>query len=212
MTKNASTDSVMNPNWVTLGKIYAQALFESIDNFEENPHIADQLIQIAKILQDQPDFAKLMSAGSMNKDQRVLIIEKVFKDRIDDSIFKLLGVLAQNDRLYLVNAIAKSFSQLIEKQANQIEVQVTLACEMSPEQKSQLTKTLEKVLKAKPILKCKIVPEIVGGIKLRIGDAVYDASVAGALEQIKNKMQHNSYAKSQDNYSHENNNNSTGLV
>ena len=187
--------SVMNPNWIRLGKIYSQALFESITNIDGIPIIAEQLTEISKILLSESDFSKLTTSGALSKDQRVNLIEKVFKDRVCEPVFNLLGVLAENDRLYVFPAIAKAFSKIIAKQANQIEVLVTVACEMSDHQKNQLSKTLENVLKAKPSLKFKIAPEIVGGIKLRVGDAVYDASIAGALDQMRTKIQHQQYAK-----------------
>lgn len=195
MKTDSNSQTVLDPQSITLGKTYAQALLELANSREHALALSDQLEKISDILKNQPGFYDLISTGALNKQQRVALVEKVFAGKVFSELENFIGVLAVNNRLGIIKNVSQCLKTLVQNQAGEILVHVTTACKISEDQLAALTKVLEKILKAKPLLNIKIDPDIIGGIKLRINDSTYDASVAGELERLTQKMSHRNLFK-----------------
>jgi F-type H+-transporting ATPase subunit delta len=99
-----------------------------------------------------------------------------------------VAVLLQNGRIHAVESITTDYRNEINRRLRISEAEITSVRELNPEEKSKIE------AKASVLAGLEICPtykqdaSLLGGIVLRIGDTVYDGSVRGRLEELREKM------------------------
>lgn len=101
---------------------------------------------------------------------------------------KLLGVLAERDRLVLVPAVLAAYRDRLLEYRHVVRAEVTTTVPLSPERAKSIETSLARVTGRQVALSTKVDPAIIGGVVTRIGSTVYDASVIRHLERMKEKL------------------------
>lgn len=104
---------------------------------------------------------------------------------------KSLMTVADNNRLNLLLSIFDDYKSLYYTAENIAEVQVSSIKNLNSEQSELLQKALEKWLKKKVVINSKIEPELLGGLLIECGSVIFDDSVKGKLEKLRNQMKGN---------------------
>jgi F-type H+-transporting ATPase subunit delta len=99
-----------------------------------------------------------------------------------------LLVLNHHDRLDLLRPICDAYRGLRDQRARRIRIQVRSAAPLDDGQRDRLQRELQETFHLEPILETEIDPELLGGMLVRVGDWVYDASVRTQLETIRNQL------------------------
>lgn len=99
-----------------------------------------------------------------------------------------VALLLKNDRIHAVESITSDYRNEINRRLNVSEAEITSVRELNPEQKSKIEAKASALtgLEIRPVYKQD--PSLLGGVVLRIGDTVYDGSVRGRLEELREKM------------------------
>jgi F-type H+-transporting ATPase subunit delta len=95
-----------------------------------------------------------------------------------------VGVMAQNERLAVMGEVASLFAQLRNSYEKVLEARVASAYPLSEAQVAEIRATLEAKYNAKVSVQVNVEPDLIGGVSIRIGDEVMDASVRGKLAQL----------------------------
>ncbi len=102
----------------------------------------------------------------------------------------LVKVLSEKKALNYSEGIISVLKDLLDKEQGIIKVEVTVQEKMTDETKTLLTETLKKMYSADGVIITEQVDEsILGGMKLKIGEEVYDATVKNKLVQLARKLQ-----------------------
>jgi len=189
------TKTVMDPQAITIARVYAQALVDLLaqSQGDQLQKTAAELGDIAQLIRQTPGGRELLAGATMimNRGRREGLIKRIFAGRVSRPVEQLLGVLACNGRVELIQAIAQQFSDILMRRAGLVDVSVTSAVELSDAQREQLRQVLAKALQATPVLHTNIQSDLIGGVVVRVGDTVYDASVAGDLARLTEAMRNN---------------------
>jgi F-type H+-transporting ATPase subunit delta len=97
----------------------------------------------------------------------------------------LLRVLNDHERLDLLRPIYWSIRELSDERAHRVRVRVDTAAPLQDEQRSRLKKEIEEALHLTAVLDEKIDPDLLGGMRVRVNDWQFDASVATRLESLR---------------------------
>jgi F-type H+-transporting ATPase subunit delta len=103
-------------------------------------------------------------------------------------LLNFLKVVSRHGRLDCLRAIRYIARKLYEEMQGNVRVRVTTATAVDPRQIEQIAATLGVTLGQRPILETRVDPALIGGAILRIGDTVYDGSVANQLQSIRQQM------------------------
>lgn len=185
MVDTPKPPSVMEPEAMTLAAVYAQAVLESLPDDQAAEDLAAELDQLLTLMDRIEGFDDLLAASLLNHRQRVELIDRVFRGRVSETLDGLLGVLARHDRLGILRTVAWQYRQMLNKRQGKVEVRLTTAVELDASQTQAVQTALAEALGARPLLTARVDPAILGGSVLRVGDRVYDASVAAELYRMK---------------------------
>jgi F-type H+-transporting ATPase subunit delta len=167
----------------TIARPYAEALYKAAGNADVKP-LVEQLDAVAAVAAD----AQLRSFADNPKvtAQQVFdVITGVAKTTVSHHVGNLLRTVIDNGRLAALPEVAKQFHTLASAKSGVSEATVYSAFPIDASQLSGVVATLEKRFGRKLNATVQLDPELIGGIKVVVGDEVLDTSVKARLEQMK---------------------------
>lgn len=115
-------------------------------------------------------------------------LEKTFLsivgDKLDEAGKNLIKLLVEYGRLAMLPDVAAAFEELKAQDEGVLEAEITAAATPTEAEVNALVKRLESKFGKKIEAKVKVDPEIIGGVKILVGDTVIDASVRGQLQEL----------------------------
>ena len=167
----------------TIARPYAEALFKASGSAD----VASLVVQV-KALADVAGHAQLRQFASNPKvtaAQVADVIAAVLKAPMVDAVRNLLHAVIDNDRLAALPEIAAQFQGLVNARSGVSDAVVHSAYPIEPAQLGDVVATLEKRFGRKLNARVVVEPELIGGIRVVVGDEVLDTSVKARLEQMK---------------------------
>ena len=167
----------------TIARPYAQAVFSLARETTQFAQWSDALAFIAGVYSD-PQVQQALSDPKLTKEDVERLLVGICGERLDLPARNLLIILVRNDRLTALPLIAERYEQLREEQENTVEASVESAFPLSDEQLRVLLQRLEKRTNHKVKATVRLTPELIGGVRIQIGDEVWDASVRGQIDDM----------------------------
>jgi F-type H+-transporting ATPase subunit delta len=172
-----------------VARIYAEALLNAANKQGQADAIQQEFESfLREALPSVPDLEAFLFSGVIGRKQKAEIITKVFEGRTSEIFFNFLQVLNEHERLDLLRPIGAAYRQLRDQQARRVRVQVRTAVELPADQRERLLGQLRQTFQVEPVLQEQVDPDLLGGLIVRVGDWVYDASVRRELETLRSEL------------------------
>lgn len=171
----------------TLARPYATAAFELADNSGRVPAWSQALSLAAAVAAD-PGMRRLVDHPQISDDELLSVFDDVLSDAADSGFRGFLKVLMHYRRIPLLPQIAEQFEQRRRASEQRLKVNVTSAVEMGPEQLERLAERLKVRFGTDIELETEVDEALIGGLVVRAGDNVLDASVRGRLERLEHQI------------------------
>lgn len=174
-----------------VSRVYAQSLFELAEAkggqsvIEE---IADELESIVELARSDKAFSEFLSSRILAAEARRESLKKIFGGRVSDLTFNFLLVLNEKDRLSRIADIVAAYDFLLQEKFGRVEVDVYTATPIDQGQLDSIKNRLQSALGKEPVLHAYTDAEMLGGLKMQVGDQLIDASVATRLRRMKDKL------------------------
>ena len=167
---------------------YARALLELAQEVGALPEVADEVAQLEKLLAEQPDLSRLVTNRLIGHVGRHAMLERMFASRVSVLVYRFLQVLSGKGRLYLLPDVLRGFDALYAQSQGRVEAEVTVAADMGDDLRSAIAQRVGLAIKRDVTLTQRVDPSLIGGLKLRLGDQLIDASVTAQLRAIRQRM------------------------
>lgn len=168
---------------------YAGALFELASDKGDLATIAADLNAFVDLAAHSEDLTRLLDSPVFAREDKVkALTDLAAKADLSKTTTGFLGTMAENGRAAEIIAAARAFDALYADQRGIERAVAITAADMSADQRGRLEKALAKALGSDVELTTEVDPAIVGGIQLRIGSQLIDASTASKLERMNTAM------------------------
>ena len=167
----------------TLARPYAEALFQVAEKGDLKQASAelDALASVAA----NPQLRQFADAPKSGAAQVFDVIIGVVNAPLSDASKNLLRAVIDNGRLSVLPEIAAQFHVLASERSGVSDAVVHSAFPIEPAQLADVVATLERRFKRKLNATVQVQPDLIGGIRVVVGDEVLDTSVKARLEQMK---------------------------
>ncbi len=172
----------------TLARPYAKAAFGFALENKSLSAWSEMLGFLSSVAKDEGVTA-LLDSPSMTKEKAAEAILSIAKDQVDDRGENFIRLLADNGRLELLPEILTLFENHKAEYEKTVDVNLTSAVELTKQQLTELDNKLEGKLGRKVNINCEIDPKVMGGLIIRAGDLVIDASIRGKLDELADALQ-----------------------
>lgn len=166
------------------GRIYGSAMLDLAEERGEADALLDELAELAKLLDSQPQFEEFLGSPLVDEDERSAAIEKIFGGRSSDLLVDSLQVINRKGRLGLLRAIAEAYRLEYRDRRGLVDVRVRSAVPLTEPLRAQLTETLARFTGKKPFLVERVDPAVLGGLVVEAGGQKIDTSVATRLREL----------------------------
>lgn len=169
-------------------KNYASAIFEiSLEKDSLNDDYKT-FKEILILLEENPKFKNLLANLFISKEERNSIVDNVFKGKINEHLLSFIHVIIDNGRADELSQILKEFISLYNDHFGIVEGICYSSFKLNEKQLNDLMSALSKRENKKVYLINKINKELIGGVKIIIGDRVYDSSINATIDNIKKNL------------------------
>lgn len=172
-----------------VSKTYGEALFEIADKRGKRLELMEEIVSLRQIINENPEFDKLMKHPGIPKQDKVRIMENIFKGRASDEITGFLAILITKERYSQIQSVFEYFIAKV-KEAEKIGVAyVTTAVELNNAQKDEVNKKLLETTGYRRMeIHFEVDKEIIGGMVIRIGDRVVDSSIKNKINDLTKQL------------------------
>ncbi|ACL74656.1 ATP synthase F1 subunit delta [Ruminiclostridium cellulolyticum] len=164
-------------------KRYAQALLE-LSGSDINS-IKEEFGDFTNLYNSDKDFRDFLNNPVVKTDKKQALIRSVFTDRLSKNMLNMILLLVSKHRTAEIPGIFNQFIQMANETANVLDMKIIMAAPMDEVQLETLREKFKKKYNAVAVNSTEIVDEsLIGGLKVIIGDKVYDGSVKGRIESL----------------------------
>jgi F-type H+-transporting ATPase subunit delta len=165
---------------------YAQALFELAQGAGALEAVRDDLLAVSAMTAESLDLRRLLASPAWSSEDKRKALQAVAdKAGFNPLTRKFLGLLAENRRASALPAVVSAFRRLYDRQRGVVAAEVVTAIKLTQKQLDGVQKALNQALGRQPELTTTVDPSILGGIKVRVGSRLFDASLKTKLDQLK---------------------------
>jgi F-type H+-transporting ATPase subunit delta len=171
----------------TTARPYAKAIFALARQHNTLANTAEGLALGARVVAD-PQVHGLLGSPHVTAAQLADLVNGIAGAKLDENGRNFVSLLAQNRRLGFLPEIAALFAQMKAEVENAVDVEVSSATALTPEQESRYAAALQKKLGRSVRLRTRIDQSLLGGAVLKAGDLVIDGSIKGRLERLATEL------------------------
>ena len=171
----------------TTARRYAEAAFQLATRDDALDVYGDGLATAAKFLGEERVLAVLRNPARPLKD-RIEVVDKALEKRVPEQVRKLVGLLVGRGRIDRLAAVAAEYHRLLNRQQGVVEAVATTASPLSGDETAALQRKIAKMTGRTVDLRVEVDDALIGGLTVRVGDTLYDASVRGRLERLRDRL------------------------
>jgi ATP synthase F1 delta subunit len=170
-----------------IAEVYSRALFEVAQDQDKLDEIHEQLGAFADAISENRDMARFFFSPYFSTQEKKEALEKAVSGA-EETFMNFLEALLERHRMPVIFRIRARFHQLWEEENKLLPVEVTSAIELDKKTVQDIGKSIGEQVDRKIELSSKVDPEILGGVVLRVGNFVLDASIRSRLEQLRKQV------------------------
>jgi F-type H+-transporting ATPase subunit delta len=168
---------------------YAAALFALAKDENKIGAVSKDIETLAAALEGSADLRRLTKSPIFSAEEQIRAIGAILdKLGISGLTANFVRLVAQNRRLFALDSMIKGFRTLAAAHRGEIAAEVTVAEELSGARRAELEAALKDVTGKTVDLRVKVDPKILGGLIVRLGSRMVDASLKTKLNSIKLAM------------------------
>jgi F-type H+-transporting ATPase subunit delta len=173
-----------------VAKVYAQAIIEAADAASCRREVLAELGTLARdVLPKVPEAAAVFSSPKIAAEEKGRIIDRIAGGRMQATTTNTLHVLARHGRLGMLAAVVTAAERLADERDGKRQATFTTAVPLDAAEQARIVAATEQALAASLVPAFVVDPAIIGGLVVRVGDTIYDQSVATGLARIGGRLQ-----------------------
>jgi len=168
--------------------VYAQAALDLASQAGQEEVIDGELGSLHELFNSDREFAAFLCSPAIDRDQRRDSLRKLFSGKLSLMVLNLLLVLNDKHRLSILPFVCETFRRLLERQRGEARVFVTSAVPLTDAQRSKLVEMIARSTKWKPILCETVDGNVLGGLRVQLGDREIDRTVMSRLRLLRTEL------------------------
>ncbi len=170
-----------------IARVYADALFEAAKASDKLDEVHSELDEFADAMNESNDMRVFFFSPYFSSEEKKKAIGETVSSASDEFI-NFLELLAEKHRVPAIFHIRRRFDELWAEANKRLEVTLTSAVELDKSVVEQVGKEVERQTDRTIDMQAEVDPEILGGLVLRVGNRVLDASIRSKLEKLRKEV------------------------
>ncbi len=170
-----------------IAEVYSRALFEAAKDNDVVDRIHEELAQVDDALRQDRDLRLFFFSPYFTSDEKKDAVGRVLEGA-DERLVNFLRLLTERHRMPLLPRIRRQFDAMWAEENRLLPVSVTSAVELDESLVDDIGRRIQDQTGRSVELSANVDPEVLGGLVVRVGNMVLDASVRNRLEQLRKQV------------------------
>lgn len=171
-----------------VAKRYARALLETAREAGQVAPIGDDLKAAVSAIADNVDFGRLLSHPNVDLKTKLQLLEQAFQGKVADSVLRTLQLIVERGRAAILGDLVTEYWNIANEALGQAEAVVTTPVPLTEKEAEEIRDRFGKLTGKTIKIENVVDPHILGGVRVRIGDRLYDGSLSGKLERLRKEL------------------------
>jgi len=167
---------------------YARALLDLASERGLAVKVEDELFGLAELARQVEGLADFLATPIVPAEEKIEAVSEAIRGAVSELAEDFMAVLLRNRRGPLLGAIARAYRRELDRRTGRRQVRVTSAVALTDYEKRQLAEALRQAIGAEPAIDAAVDPDLLGGIRVQVGERVIDASIQGQLRQLRETL------------------------
>jgi F-type H+-transporting ATPase subunit delta len=170
-----------------LAEVYARALFEAARDNDVLDRVHDELGEFADALESERNLQVFLFSPYFSSEEKKDGVKRIVSDA-DERLVNFLELLAERHRMPALFRIRRTFDDMWAEENKLLPVTVTSAVDLDESIVKDIGKRIEEQTGRQVELSSNVDPGVLGGLQVRVGNMVLDATVRNRLEQLRKQV------------------------
>lgn len=163
---------------------YAQALMSLAQQNDLADQFGQTFRELETLLSESSDFRDFVLNPVVKSEDKKAVLRQIMGDA-NPYLVNFIMLLVDKRRIIFLESIVEQYLNLLRKLNQTVLAEVTSATELNDEQKGRIVEKVKGIVEARDVeLKTSIDPSLIGGVIIKVGSKVIDASLRGQLRRI----------------------------
>ena len=168
-----------------VGEPYAQALMSLAKQNNLTEQFGETFRSLSSLLDESKEFKEFVLNPVVKGEDKKAILKKVLGDDANPYLVNFMMLLVDKRRIIFLESIVEQYLSLLRKLNQTVLAEVTSATELSEAQQANIVAKVKAIAQARDVeLKASVDPSLIGGVIIKVGSKVIDASLRGQLRRI----------------------------
>jgi ATP synthase F1 delta subunit len=170
-----------------IAEVYSRALFEAAKDNDVVDRIHEELGQIDDALREDDELRLFFFSPYFTSEEKKEAVQRVVEGA-DERLINFLELLAERHRMPVLPRIRRQFDSMWAEENQLLTVSVTSAVDLDESLVEEIGRRIQDQTDRRVELSSKVDPDVLGGLVVRVGNMVLDASVRNRLEQLRKQV------------------------
>ena len=169
-------------------KQYAEAMFYVASKSDSEMEMKDSLSFLSESIKNFPELRSFLLSKRVSNHDKSNAIKAIFSDKCHIILAEFIAMIEKVNIVKLVPLLEKYFNILLIEKKNVVNVSADIAMDIDENKKNEFKSMLDKALSKDSELSFHVNPKLLGGIRLRVGNELIDASLINHLNKLRHEM------------------------
>jgi F-type H+-transporting ATPase subunit delta len=170
-----------------IAQVYARALFEVATERDNIDVVREQLGEFAEALNDSHELQMFFFSPYFSTEEKQDGLRRTVTDA-DESVLNFLSLLLENHRMPVIFRVRREYDRLWREANHLLAVSITSAVELDPSVAERVGDEIGRQTGRTVELTSAVDPEVLGGIVVRVGNSIIDASIRTRLDNLRKQV------------------------
>lgn len=171
-----------------VAKRYAEALFDVAKSRGTVDAVENQLQLVSETVSGHAELENMLHHPRISGEDKKKVVEQIFQNDVNQEVLNLLKVLIDRHRESILEELKEAYTKLANEYRGLIDMTVITASPLNKEEEEKLTEAFGRLFDKKLRLTVNVDPKIIGGVLVKVGNRLYDGTMAGKLARFSQEL------------------------
>ncbi|WP_408008629.1 F0F1 ATP synthase subunit delta [Pseudalkalibacillus sp. A8] len=179
----------MSKDKEVVAKRYAAALFEVVRERNALDQVEKELVSVKSVIQENDQLLTILNHPKISIDDKKALLSKLFGNQVSEAVHNTLLLMVDRKREAMIPSMVEQYIRLANEERGVADATVYSVRILTEDEQQAISKTFAERLNVKELRVENVIDQdLVGGIKVKIGNRIFDGSVSGKLNRIQRQL------------------------